>query len=92
LRHHTYISFDLTEPTTAQQCRSETEKNIFEDLFSAVLSQFKKYHTSGNLKFYNLGIFQSLKLRILMEKILKISLKPNFIQNTLGGYGLTKLF
>jgi len=47
---------------------SATEKNIFEDLFSSVLSQFKKYHPSGNLQFYNLGILKSLKLRILMEK------------------------
>jgi len=46
----------------------ETEKNILEDLFSLVLIQFKQYHPSGNLKFNNLGIFQSLKLRILMEK------------------------
>jgi len=40
------------------------KKNIFEDLFSLVLSQFKKYHPSENLKFYNLGILKSLKLRI----------------------------
>jgi len=32
------------------------------------LSQFKKYHPSGNLKFNYLGIFQSLKLLILMQK------------------------
>jgi len=44
-------------------------KNILEDLFSSVLSQFKKYHPSGNLKFNYLGISQSLNLRILMEKI-----------------------
>jgi len=42
------------------------------------LSQFKKYHPSGNLIFNYLGIFQSLKLRILMEKILSMSLKPNY--------------
>jgi len=41
----------------------ETEKNILEDLFSSAFSQFKKYRPSGNLKFDNLGIFQSLKLR-----------------------------
>jgi len=52
------------------------------------LSQFKKYHPSGNLEFNNLGIFQSLKLHILMEKILPISLKLNFTPNTLGSYGL----
>jgi len=38
------------------------------DLFSLVLSKFKKYHISGNLKFNNLGIFQGLKLRISTEK------------------------
>jgi len=48
------------------------QKFILEDLFTAVLSQFKKYHPCGNLKFNYLGIFQSLKLRILMEKILSI--------------------
>jgi len=35
---------------------------------SLVLSQLKKYRTSGNLKFNNLGIFQSLTFRILLEK------------------------
>jgi len=44
------------------------KKNIFEDLFSSVLSQFKRHHPSGNLKFYNLGILKSLKLRILVKK------------------------
>jgi len=58
---------------------------MLEDLFSSVLSKFlKKYHPSGNLKINNLGIFQSLKFRILMEKILPISLKLNFTPNTLG--------
>jgi len=32
------------------------------------MSQFKKYYPSGNLKFNNLVIFQSLKLRNLVEK------------------------
>jgi len=43
-------------------------KNILEDLSSSVLSQLKKYHPSENLKFYNLGILKSLKLRILVKK------------------------
>jgi len=43
------------------------KKNILENLFSSVLSQFK-YHPSGNLKFNDVGIFQSLKLRILEGK------------------------
>jgi len=59
------------------------------DLFSLVLSEFKKYQPPGNLKFNYLGIFQSLKLRFSMEKILSISLKLNFTPNTLGCYGLT---
>jgi len=43
-------------------------KNILGDLISSVLSQFKKYHPSGSLKLYNLGILKSLKLRILVKK------------------------
>jgi len=78
------------EPTTAQRCRSETEKNNLEDLSSSALSQFKKYHPSGNLKFDNLGIFQSLKLRYLMEKILEIFLKLNF--TLLGCHGLRRCY
>ena len=62
-------------------------KNIFEDLFSSVLSQIKKYHPPRNLKFNYLGIFQSLKLRISVENIFPISLKRNFTPNTLGWYG-----
>jgi len=65
------------------------KNNILEELFSSVLSQFKRYHPSGNLKIDNLGIFQRLKLRTLMGKILRISLRLNFTPNTLGGYGLT---
>jgi len=57
-------------------------KKYFRGSFSSVLSQFKKKNQpSGNLKFNNLGIFQSLKFRILMEKILPISLKLNFTPN-----------
>jgi len=37
-----------------------------QDVFSSVLSQFKKYHFFGNQKFNNTGIFQSLKMRILI--------------------------
>jgi len=54
------------------------------------LSQLKKYHPSGNLKLNYLGIFQSLKLRSLMGKILSFSLELNFTPNTLGCYGLRK--
>jgi len=59
-----------------------------EDLFSFVFLQFEKYHPSGYLKFNNLSIFPNLKLRILMEKILQISLGLNFTSNTFGCYGL----
>jgi len=62
------------------------KKNL-EDLFNSVLSQFKKYHPPGNLKFNNLGIFQSLKLRIVMEKIL--SIQKNFAPNSFGFNGFS---
>jgi len=71
-------------PSNAVQ---KQEKFNLEDLFSSVLSQFKKYRPSGNLKFNNLGIFQSIKLRIFMGKFLSISLKLNFSPNTLGCCG-----
>jgi len=68
--------------------RSETEKFILEDLFSSTLSQFKKFHPFGNLKSNNSGIFQRLKLRILVGEIPPICLELNFTPNTLGCYGL----
>jgi len=40
------------------------------------------------MKFDYLDILQSLKLRILVEKNLSISLKLNFTPSTLGCYGL----
>jgi len=43
------------------------KKNILEDLFSSVLSQFKRYHPFRNLKCIHSGIFQSLKYTF-MEK------------------------
>jgi len=51
-----------------------------------MLAEFQVFLHSGNLKFNNLGTFQSLKLRILVEKLLSISLKLNFTANTLGCY------
>jgi len=78
----------IFEPSTAQLCRSATENNISEDLSSSVLSQLKKYHPSENLKFNNLRIFQSWKLRISMGIIFQISLYLNFTRNTSGCYGL----
>jgi len=66
-------------------------KKKIEDLFSSVLSQFKTYHPSGNLKFNYLGISQSLKLRTLMKIFLSISLTLNFTPFTLGFYGLKQV-
>jgi len=54
------------------------------DIFSSVLSQFKKYHPFGNLKFIYLSISQSLKLRNSMEKILPISLEKEFHSEYFG--------
>jgi len=64
------------------------QKKIFERIVS-VLSRFKKYHPSGNLKLNNLGIFKSLKLHILVEKILANSLNLNFTPHTLGCFRLS---
>jgi len=42
---------------------SGNRKFILEDLFYSVFSKFEKFKPYGNLKFNNLGISQSLKLR-----------------------------
>ena len=65
------------------------KKRIFLAHVSTVLSKFKKYHPSGNLKSDSLGIFQSLKLRNLMGKTLQIYPNLNFIPNSLGCYGFS---
>jgi len=81
------ISFSHeTNPLPPSDAVRQQKEIILEDLFSSVLSPFRKYPPSRNLKFNYLGIFQSLKLRILMKKILSISLKPNFAPNTSGYY------
>jgi len=61
--------------------------NILQGSFQFSIVRTKKKQ-SGNPKFNYLGIFPSLKLRILMEKFLSISPKLNFTPNTLGCYGL----
>jgi len=43
-------------------------KNILKDLFSSVLSQFKKYHAPGKLKFSYLGHSPKLKIAYFNEK------------------------
>jgi len=76
-------------PTTCDAVRKKTK--IFQRIFSVqYCHNLKKYQPSGKLKFSNLGIFQSLKLRILMEKIFLISLKLNFAPNTLGCHGFSR--
>jgi len=47
---------------------SGNRKKYLRGSFQFSLLQFKKYHPSGKVKFINLGIFQSLKFRILVEK------------------------
>jgi len=66
----------MINPLPPSDAVRKQKKNIVEDLFSSALLQLKKYHPSENLKFHYLGIFQSLKLRILAGKILPISLNP----------------
>jgi len=80
--------FPKINPLPSSDAVRQQKKIILEDLFSSVLSQLKKYNPSGNLKFKYLSISQSLKLRILMGKILRISLYLNFTPNTLGCYEL----
>jgi len=60
------LIYTLTAPPS--DAVRKRRKNIIEDLFSSVFSQFKKYPPSGNLKFNNSGIFQSFKFRILIKK------------------------
>jgi len=66
----------LIQPTSAQQRRSETQKNSVFLVQYCMSKFFKKNHPSGNLKSNNLGIFQSLKLCNLMTKIHRISFEP----------------
>jgi len=65
LSFHDNLGVSVNPLPPSKRSRSETEKIILEHLSSTGLSQFKKYHPSGNLRFNNLGNFQSLKLRIL---------------------------
>jgi len=80
---------DPVNPLAPRDAVRKRKKNILEDLFSSVLSRLKKYHPSENVKFNNLDSSQSLKLRILMEKILPTALKLNFTPNSSGGYELS---
>jgi len=61
-------------------------KIILDDLFNSVLLKFEKYHSSGNLKFNHLGIFQSFKLRVVAEKIFQflVSFSLQILWNVMG--------
>jgi len=56
------------KPLPSSDAVWEQKNNILEDLFTSVLSQFKKYYPSRILKFNYKGVSKSLKLRILMLK------------------------
>jgi len=66
------------------------QKKILYRIFSVqyCLNFEKYYHTFGNMKLNDLDIFQSLKLRILMRKILPIFLKLNITPNTVSGLSM----
>jgi len=83
-----YMKHSELNPLPPSDAVRKQEKNILKDLSSSVLSQLKIYHPSGNLIFIDSCIFQSLQFRILIEKVLPISLKLNFTPNTLGCCGL----
>jgi len=59
------------------------QKKYFRGSFQFSFVTIKKISPPGNHTFNYLGIFQILKLRISIEKILSISLKLNFTPNTL---------
>jgi len=67
-------------------------KKYFRGTFQISIVTIERISPPGNLKFNYLGIFQSLKLRISMEKILSIFLKLNFTLNILGRDGLSYRF
>jgi len=89
VKNHDKSKVPNLNPLPPSDAVRKQKKNILSDLFSSVLSQFQKYHPSGNLNYNILGIFRRLKLRNFMGKILGISLKLNFTPNTLGCYGLS---
>ena len=77
-------------PFRKQKCQIlETENFIFRGSFQfSIIKIKKKISPPRNLKFNNLGIFQSLKLRKFNgKKILPIYIKLS-LPNTLGCYGL----
>jgi len=68
---------------------SGNRQNYFRGSFQFSIATIQKISLPGNLKFNYLGIFQSLKLRISMEKNpFNFSSAINFTPNILGCYGL----
>jgi len=86
---HIYVTQKRNPPTPGDAVRQQKKKYFRGSFQFSIVIIKKKYHPSGNRKFNYLGIFQSLKLRILMEKIPQISRELNFTPHTLACYGLT---
>jgi len=85
------IIFQFINPLPPSDAVRKQKNLLLEDLFNTLMLQFKKYHSSENLKFANFDIFQSLKFGILLEKILPTYLKLNFTQITPGFKGLMRI-
>jgi len=84
MREQPYLFFQLTLYRPAMPFGNR--KIILEDLSIQYCHDSKTYYPSGNLKFTILDIFQSLKVRLLMKKVLPISFKLNLTANPLGCY------
>ena len=52
----------ILSPQPPSDAVRKQKKIVLEDLFSLVMSQFKKYHLSGNLEIFYLGKSHSSKL------------------------------
>jgi len=70
VRLHLWGIFNPLPPSNAIQKRKKKRK-----YFQFCIVTTKKISLLWKMKFNYLGIFQSLKLRILLEKFLSISLK-----------------
>ena len=83
VRLHLWGIFNPLPPSNAIQKRKKKRK-----YFQFCIVTTKKISLLWKMKFNYLGIFQSLKLRILLEKFLSISLKLISTWTTSGCYGL----
>jgi len=85
------VSLIYVNPQPPRDAVRQQQKKYFKRSFQfSIVTVLKKYRLSKILKFNNLGNFQTLKLRTLIEKILPISLNLNLTANTLHCYRLTK--